>query len=139
MIECTTIRRSTTNPARRGTPRGGWTLAEVVISVVVLGILIAGFGAAQGSFRTFSAYQWTRRQCIAAGEAQLDSIAATGRALSKEDAARLWPGVRSQIVRSPGKDDWAGLMRVRVTTSAPVDGRTVTITLARYMNLESTP
>ena len=62
-----------------------------------------------------------RQNCIAAAEAQLDSLAATGRPLPKGQAAELWPAVTFTIQREAGEGRWKGMDLLTVTAAAEVD------------------
>ena len=113
---------------------GGWMLAEVLTSLAIVGMLLTGLGLALGGLKRFNAFQLLRQQCLAAGQAQLDSIAATGQPITREDLARLWPGLSAQLDRSAGQGDWAGLTLVKVSTAGTTDYRKkVTLTLSRYI------
>ena len=118
---------------RRAEP-SGWMLAEVLTSLAIVGMLLTGLALALGGLKRFNAFQLLRQQCLAAGQAQLDSIAATGQPITREDLARLWPGLSAQIDRSAGQGDWAGLTLVKVSTAGTTDYRKkVTLTLSRYI------
>ena len=109
-------------------------LAEVLTSLAIVGMLLTGLALALGGLKRFNAFQLLRQQCLAAGQAQLDSIAATGQPITREDLARLWPGLSAQIDRSAGQGDWAGLTLVKVSTAGTTDYRKkVTLTLSRYI------
>ena len=109
-------------------------MIEAVISVGVLGILLGVMGLTQGQLRTFNALQLAKQRCAAAGQAQIDSIAATGNRLDGATLERLWPSVATAIEQTPGRGDWAGLTRVKVTSRATVDGRPVVVSLTRYVS-----
>ena len=113
--------------------REGWVLVEAIVSVGVMGTMLAVLTIAQGRFGTFNAVQLARERCVAASQAELDSIAATGDPLGPQQRAQAWGGVRTKIEQAPGEGDWAGMTRVKVTASTTVKGRDVTIALHRYL------
>ena len=115
------------------TSRGGWAITETMLSLTLLGMLIGGLVLTQRAVGEVNAVQLLRQQCIAAGQAQLDSIAATGEAIAANEFNRLWPGIRCSVAKSPGKGDWAGLTLVEVVTTTEREGWDVEISLARYV------
>ena len=60
---------------------GGFTIAEIVVALVVLGMVMAGLPLSLQTFAKLNRCQWMRRHCIAAAQAQLDSITVTGEAI----------------------------------------------------------
>ena len=112
--------------------RGGWMLVEIVVSVAILGMVLGGLGLAQSTTRTYNAIQLARQHCTAAGEAQLDRLAAHGKALEAARVEGLWPGVQTQVVVADGAGEWKGLKLVTVRATAHVQGRPVSVELARY-------
>ena len=114
--------------------RGGWVLAEGVITLAVLGFLAVGLTLAMATFRQFNRVQWTRRRCVDAAQANLDSLAATGREIPKAEVQRLWPDVRITVEQTDGQGPWAGLSRVKVTAAGVGRDRRVKVHLARYMD-----
>ncbi len=112
---------------------GGWLLVEVIVSLAVLGILATVLAVAQSTSARLNKHILLRQRCLAAGQAQLDSIVATGKPISDKDLKRLWPGVRVEVNTEPGKGDWAGLTRLQVTAEATAGGRNIKVTLCRYV------
>ena len=121
--------------------RGGWLLAEMLTSIILLTMLLGGLAFSQATARKFNAVQLTRQRCLAAGEAQLDSLAARGRRVAAEDVARLWPGIVCDLKFAPGQGVWQGLTQATVTARGRVEGREYTVQLARYFDrpLETQP
>lgn len=111
----------------------GFVLAEFMASLVVLGILLVCVAMSLGQFRNFNHSQLVRQQCIAAGQGQLDSIAATGEPIDEEQFERLWPQLSVSIERSDGSGEWAGMKLVRVKTSGESPHKNVEVELCRYM------
>jgi len=118
---------------RRARAPGGWIIAEAMVSVSILGLLLAGFSMTQGRLAGFNRAQWLRHRCVLAAEAQLDSIAATGAPIPPADFERLWPGLKSEITRTPGAGDWAGLTRVSAVAGGRAGDRRARVELVRYV------
>jgi type II secretory pathway pseudopilin PulG len=111
----------------------GFLLVEIIVSLTVLAILLAGVAFSLNGMAKFNRYQLVRQQCIAAAQAQLDSLTATARSISEEDFSRLWPGLKVSIKETEGTDQWQGLKLVEVTTSGKSFRNQVQIRLARYI------
>lgn len=112
---------------------GGYLLTETAVALGLLGILLSGLGLSLHGFAKFNRYQLTRQQCIAAAQAQLDSIAATGKPVPDEDMGRLWPKLNVTIEESAGAGQWEGLKLVEVTAAGKSFGNEVKVQLCRYM------
>ncbi len=111
--------------------RGGFLLAELLVSTALLGLIIAALGVSMNGFSMVNDYQWARQRCTAAAEAQLDSIAATGGPIEPQELRRLWPGVDVATEKTPGVAPWDGLELVQVTATAQTGPRRVSVHLAR--------
>lgn len=111
----------------------GFLTAELIVGTALLGVALAGLAVTMQGFSMFNRYEWTRQRCIAAAEAQLDSLAATGRPIDETQLKQLWPEVDVVIGRTAGQASWDGLELVRVTATGRADARTVTIRLERYV------
>ena len=118
---------------------GGFILAELLISIVILAGVIAGFGETMNAVGKINHYQLARQRCLSAAEAQLDSIAATGLAIPAADVQRLWPGTKTTVTRQPGKGEWAGLELAEAGASMTALGQPVSVTLKRYIHAEGKP
>ena len=114
----------------------GFLLTEIVVSMTILGILLAGLALSLHGFAKFNRYQLVRQQCIAAAQAELDSIAATGGPIPDEDFARLWSNVGVSTERSPGTDQWVRMELVEVTAVSMSFRKEVKIQLSRYFPTE---
>ncbi len=110
----------------------GFLMAEMIVAMIVLAALLVSFGLALHGFKQFNHYQWTRQQCVAAAQAQLDSLTVMGSPILEEDLQRLWPRVTLVTSRSPGLDQWQGLDHHEVIGQAPSFHRVVKVTLSRY-------
>jgi len=106
---------------------------EVAISVVLLAVLLATTLSIEMTAGRVNHFQLTKQRCIAAAQGALDSFAATGEPLSREDTERLWPGLSVAARRSPGTGDWAGLTLVTAVARGRSGGKGVTVELRRYI------
>jgi len=118
---------------RRRIGRAGYLLTEIVIALGVLGVLLSCMAQFHHSTAKYEKFLRVRRQCVAAGQAQLDSLAATGRAIDAEQVERLWPGVACTVGRREGEGQWGGLTLVTVEASASVNHRDVSLSQSRYL------
>jgi len=111
----------------------GFVLTELIVSMTVLGFLLIAVALSLDGARRFGDYQLTRQRCVAAADAELESIAATGKPIAEEDMGRLWPKVQITIEETSGSGRWEGLRLVRVTATSKSFNRQVKVPLARYM------
>jgi len=112
---------------------GGWLVTETLVSMAILGVLMAALAMARSRTAEFNDYHMVRQRCLAAARAQLDSLAAAGRPIGDGDVRRLWPGVRVRVARADGAGDWAGLKRIEATAAARSRRRKVEVALCRYL------
>lgn len=112
--------------------REGFLLTEIVVSMAILGIIVAALALSLYGFAKFNRYQLVRQQCIAAAQAELESMAATGAPVPDEDFARLWPKLSVSVKKSPGIGQWSAMELVEVTTVGRSFDREVKIQLSRY-------
>ena len=112
---------------------GGWVLVEAIVSLSLLGIVAGILAITQNEAGRFNAAQLARQRCVAAAQAQLDSISADGKELPPDEVSRLWPGLKTQVTRSPGQGQWQGLTLVRVQADGTARDRPVSVKLARYV------
>ena len=119
--------------SRKNKKYGGFLLAELAVSMSLLAILITLLAISLNSFRRFNHYQLVRQRCISAAQAQLDSIAVTGKAIDEEDFKRLWPKVSTSIRESAGTSQWEGLKLIQVKAKAKSFNRDVEVELSRYI------
>ena len=108
-------------------------MIEMMVALGILGILVVGLAQTQYQVQRFNAVQLARMRCIAAAQAQLDSIAATGQPIADAETERLWPGIRAEVQQLPGQGEWTGLTLVKVTASGSAKGPEVKVELARYV------
>ena len=111
---------------------GGFSVPECMIALSVLGMM-AGMGAYAFSQAGQSNQRHTaKRQCLAAAEAQLESIAQTGEPLPADELSRLWPGVDVSLDLRPGQGHWEGTVRYTATARSTREAG-VAVTLERYV------
>lgn len=111
---------------------GGFTIAEIVVALVVLGMVMSGLALSLQTFAKINRCQWMRQHCIAAAQAQLDSIEVTGEAIRDEDFKRLWPDLSVSIKESAGAGQWEGMKLVEVTANGMSFSKEVKVQLCRY-------
>jgi type II secretory pathway pseudopilin PulG len=117
----------------------GFLLTELTVSMTILGILVAGLALSLHGFAKFNRYQLVRQQCIAAAQAQLESMAATGAPVPDEDFDRLWSNLSISIKKSPGTDQWSAMELVEVTAVGKSFRKEVKIQLSRYFPGDGPP
>jgi type II secretory pathway pseudopilin PulG len=115
---------------------GGFSIAETIVALAVLGMVLAGLALSLHGFAKFNRYQWMRQRCIAAAQAELDSITLTGEAIREEDFVRLWPNLNVSIKESAGAGQWKGMKLVEVTASGMSFNKEVKVQLCRYVLAE---
>ena len=108
-------------------------LTEMMVAATILGILLVMLALSLNGFAKFNRYQLVRQQCIAAAQAEIDSITATGTSIRDEDLKRLWPKLTISIKSSPGTGQWQGMKLVEVTANGKSYRKEVKVQLARYV------
>lgn len=116
--------------------QSGWLTIELAVALAVLLAIMAALGSLLYSTGNYSRILWARQQCIAAGQAQLDCIAKTGKPLPASDVERLWPGVQFTVDSSPGAGPWDSLRQVRIQVNIRVRNKTVEVVCSRYLPSE---
>ena len=114
----------------------GVILAELIVSFSVLALLLVGLSISLYAIAKFNLFQLVRQQCIAAGQAQLDSINATGQPIPEEQFEQLWPKIDVTIEQTDGIDQWEGLKLVIVKTSGMSYSAKVNVELSRYIRMQ---
>lgn len=112
---------------------GGFFITEIVVASAILAILLVGLALSLYGFAKFNRYQLVRQQCIAAAQAELDSITITGKPIPDEDFKRLWPKLGVNIKKSAGMGQWRAMTLVEVTTNGMSFSKEVKVQLARYV------
>ncbi len=116
----------------------GFLLTEMVVSAMVLSLITAALALSLYTFARFNHYQLTTQHCIAAAQAQLDSMTATSNAIPEEDFQRLWPKLTISVERSPGTGQWEGMNLAKVTATGQSYRKKVKIQMSRYVRDIST-
>jgi type II secretory pathway pseudopilin PulG len=111
----------------------GFFITELTVASAILTILMVGLALSLYGFAKFNRYQLVRQQCIAAAQAELDSITTTGKPIPDEDFKRLWPKLGVNINKSAGTGQWQGMKLVKVTTNGMSFSKEVKVQLARYV------
>lgn len=114
----------------------GFLVIEITAALAILAILMVGLALSLDGSAKFNRYMLLRQQCTAAAQAQLDSLAVTGRAISETDFNRLWPGLSASIEQTKGTGTWKGMKLVEVATSGNSGRRKVHVRLSRYILAE---
>ena len=112
---------------------GGFLFVELVVSLSVLGLIIAGLAMSLRSFARFNHNMLLRQRCVSAATAQIESIAAGGNAIGDEDIERLWPGIKVTVSKADGKGQWKGLKLLEVIALSSNEREEVRIKLCRYI------
>jgi len=108
-------------------------LAELIVGITVLAALIISVTLSLHGFKQFNHYQWMRQHCLAAAQAQMDSVATCATVIPEPQLQALWPRVNVSLARHPGQGQWQGLQRINVTAQGKSYERTVKVTLSRYV------
>ena len=118
---------------RRRFTTTGFLMTDLIVALTLLGLIFAGLAVTMHGFGAFNRYQWARQQCLAAAQAQLDSVVARGTPIDSAQCERLWPGVTTSVQQAPGVGQWEGLQLIEVTATAQAGPRQTTVALARYV------
>ncbi len=113
---------------------GGFLLMEITVGLTIMAILLAGVAFSLNGMAKFNRYQLVRQHCIAAAQAELDSLTATGKPIKDEDFSRIWPRLSVSIEKSAGQGQWQGTQLVEVTASGKSFRKEVIIELSRYIS-----
>lgn len=113
--------------------RGGFFITEITVASAILGILLVGLALSLYGFAKFNRYQLVRQQCIAAAQAELDSIAIMGKPIPDEDFKRLWPKLDVNIKSTAGTGQWQEITLVEVTAKGKSFNKEVKVQLAGYV------
>lgn len=115
---------------------GGFLLTELIVSLIVLGIVLVCLAMSLNGFRRFNNYQLVRQRCVAAAQAELDSITVTGNRISQENFRQLWPRLSVLVEKSDGTGQWEGLKLIKVKTKGKSFSKNVEVELSRYILVE---
>lgn len=120
--------------SRKKRKYGGFLLMEITVGLTIMAILLAGVAFSLNGMAKFNRYQLVRQHCIAAAQAELDSLTATGKPIKDEDFSRIWPRLSVSIEKSAGQGQWQGTQLVEVTASGKSFRKEVIIELSRYIS-----
>jgi len=109
-------------------------MVELMVGLTVLAMLLAGVAFSMNGMAKFNHYQLVRQRCIAAAQAQIDSLTATGKSISDEDILRIWPQLSVSVKKSAGTGQWQAMDLVEVTASGNSFHKNVEIQLSRYVS-----
>ncbi|MHC4175402.1 MAG: PulJ/GspJ family protein [Planctomycetota bacterium] len=122
-----------TKNSKLKTKNCGFMLTEMIVAATLLATLLVGLALSLHGFARFNRYQLVRQRCIAAVQAQLDSITATSTPIGDEDLKRLWPKLTVSVKSSPGTGQWQGMKLVEVTANGKSFRKEVRVQLSRYV------
>ena len=122
-----------TKNSKLKTQNCGFMLTEMIVAATLLATLLVGLALSLHGFARFNRYQLVRQRCIAAAQAELDSITATGTPIGDEDFKHLWPKLTVSIKSSPGTGQWQGLKLIEVTANGKSFRKEVKVQLSRYV------
>ena len=111
----------------------GLITVEFVVAIGVFAIIIGVLIAVGNSFGKLNNHLWARHTCYAAGQAQMDAIAVTGKPIDSANFESLWPDVTCRIETSDGTDQWQGLKQVQLSLSTRVKRKDIHIQMTRYL------
>lgn len=114
----------------------GFLLVEIVVGFTILGALLIGLALSLQGFAKLNLYQLVKQNCIAAGQAQLDCIASTGKPISDETFKKLWPKLDVSVSQTEVTGQWEGTKLVEVTTKGRSFNKNVKVQLSRYITIE---
>lgn len=123
----------------RNKTRKGFFLTEMTVSLIIMAMLLAGLALSLHGSAKFNRYQLVRQKCIAAAQAELESLAATGGPIPDEDFVRLWPNISVSTTKSSGTGQWSSMQLVEVTAVSRSFRKEVKIQLSRYFPGDSLP
>jgi len=112
----------------------GMLSAELVIAIGVLATIISILAALGNSFGKLNSALWAQHTCYAAGQAQMDAIAVTGKPIEQKKFESLWPNVTCQVETADGAGQWLGLTQVKLSLSARAKKKTVLVQMTRYLS-----
>ena len=111
----------------------GFWLTELIVAVGVMGVVMMSLALSLRGFARFNRYQLVRQHCIAAAQAQLDSVTAMGKPIADEKFQSLWPDISVSVRRTPGAGRWDGMTLVEVTAAGKSFRKEVKVRLSRYV------
>jgi len=110
---------------------------EVIVAIGLLVTFIGVIAVLGQSFGKLNRTLWLKHTCLAAGQAQLDSVAAVGHPIAEDKFQALWPNVQYSIERTEGQGQWQGLEKIEVHLTASSQRQRVDVSLMRYLGKNS--
>lgn len=112
----------------------GFLAVELTFAIGLFAMILVALAVSLYGFGKFHRYQLVRQQCTSAAQAQLDSIAATGKPIPDDAFERLWPKLGVSVEESAGTGQWRGMKYVAVTASGTgLRKKEVKVRLSRYI------
>jgi len=105
----------------------------MLVALTIFVLLLTGLGVTQSGVAAYQRFMLVRQHCLAAAQAQLDCIAATGKPMGQEPFQKTWPGLKAVIDQTPGQGDWQGLKLLKVSVTGRSEGHPVRVDLCRYV------
>jgi type II secretory pathway pseudopilin PulG len=106
---------------------------EMMAAVGIMAVLISVLAGVGGTFKKVNDQRWVQHTMLAAGQAQMDALAATEKPIDEETFERLWPNVICTVEIADGEGEWKGLEKIQVHLSAKYRQRTLKTSLTRYI------
>jgi hypothetical protein len=107
-------------------------MTELIVAMIVLAMIMVAFAISLDGFGRLNHYYFTRQRCVAAAQATLDSIAATGSSIDEGNLKRLWPDIDIRIDETEGTGQWKELKLVKVTAIGKSRNKNTEVRLSRY-------
>jgi type II secretory pathway pseudopilin PulG len=107
-------------------------MTELIVAMIILAMIMVAFAISLDGFGRLNHYYFTKQRCVAAAQAVLDSIAATGKPINETNLKRLWPDVDIRIDENEGIGLWEGLRMVKVTAIGKSRDKKTEVRLSRY-------
>lgn len=111
----------------------GWIFTETIVALAVILLLVTALLTSLREFGRFNHYQLVRHRCVNAAQAQLDSLAATGSALTTDQNQKLWPNIDITINKTPGSGPWQGLTLITAHANSTAIGKNIEIELSKFL------
>ncbi len=111
----------------------GFLLTEMIVAAALFGLIMAALASSLYALSRFNHYQLINQRCIAAAQAQLDSMTATRQLIPHDDFQRLWPKLTISMETSPGTGQWQGMNLAKITAAGKSYRKQVKVQLSRYV------
>ncbi|MHC4264584.1 MAG: pilus assembly FimT family protein [Planctomycetota bacterium] len=111
----------------------GHLYIELMVVMALIGFIMTCLAISMSAFQRFNHYQLARQKCIAAAQAQIESITLSDSEVEPELFGSLWPKISVSIEKLPGNGQWKGLHLIKVTANTRSAYQDVEIELSRYI------